>query len=113
MNDFLQTPCGRTVEIDDKGYLLVAEDWSREVALDMARRDGLQLDTDHWVVLAIFRDYYQQKQRELPMRVLVQMARQRLGPDKGNSRYLYRLFPKGPATQSCRYAGLPQPESCI
>ena len=37
----------------------------------------------------------------------------RLGPDKGKSRYLYRLFPEGPAKQVCRYAGLPKPVSCI
>ena len=38
---------------------------------------------------------------------------QRFGPDKGSSRYLYRLFPDGPARQACRYAGLPKPVSCI
>ena len=48
-----------------------------------------------------------------PMRVLVKAVAVRLGSEKGESRYLYRLFPEGPAKQACRYAGLPRPVSCI
>jgi tRNA 2-thiouridine synthesizing protein E len=47
------------------------------------------------------------------MRLLVRELAQRLGAEKGQSRYLYRLFPEGPAKQACRYAGLPKPVSCI
>jgi len=37
----------------------------------------------------------------------------KLGEDKGNSRYLYRLFPEGPAKQATKIAGLPKPAKCI
>jgi tRNA 2-thiouridine synthesizing protein E len=47
------------------------------------------------------------------MRLLVRALGQRLGAEKASSRYLYRLFPAGPAKQACRYAGLPMPVSCI
>jgi tRNA 2-thiouridine synthesizing protein E len=47
------------------------------------------------------------------MRALVRRVRETLGEGKGNSRYLYKLFPEGPGTQACRYAGLPRPVSCI
>ena len=36
----------------------------------------------------------------------------RAGP-LGNSRYLYRLFPKGPARQASKLAGLPKPAKCL
>jgi len=36
-----------------------------------------------------------------------------LGEEKGNSMYLFKLFPGGPAKQACRYAGMPKPTGCI
>ena len=35
------------------------------------------------------------------------------GEEKGNSRYLQRLFPGGPAKQISKIAGLPKPVKCI
>lgn len=100
-------------EMDEKGYLLDWQAWSPEVAKAMAARDKLTLTDDHWVVLDIFRQYYGEFEIEPPMRALVGRVREVLGENKGNSRYLYRLFPDGPGTQACRYAGLPRPVSCV
>ncbi len=109
----LQLSDGTTIPVDEKGYLLDPAVWTDAVARHMAGADGLELTTDHWAVLAIFRDYHARFEIEPPMRALVRRVAQQLGQDKGNSRYLYRLFPQGPATQACRYAGLPRPVSCI
>ena len=109
----LKIPGSGTVGIDEKGYLLDWRQWSPQVAETMAAADGIALEKDHWVVLQIFRDYYRQFVIEPPMRALVRMVKEKLGEDKGNSRFLYRLFPDGPGTQACRYAGLPRPVSCV
>jgi tRNA 2-thiouridine synthesizing protein E len=109
----LDIPGRGPVPIDEKGYLLSPSDWSPDVAEFMAAADGIDLGEDHWAVLEIFQDYYRQYEIEPPMRALVKRARERLGEEKGNSRFLYRLFPDGPGTQACRYAGLPRPVSCI
>lgn len=109
----LRLPGGREVALDAKGYLLDPADWSKSVAETMAKADGIILGADHWVVLGIFRDYFAEFEVEPPMRALVRLARERLGADKGSSRYLYALFPDGPGTQACRYAGLPRPLSCV
>ena len=37
----------------------------------------------------------------------------KLGADKGNSTYLYELFPYGPAKQACKIGGLPKPTGCV
>jgi tRNA 2-thiouridine synthesizing protein E len=110
---FLQLPEGVRLPIDAKGYLMDWQRWSPAVASAMAAADGIELTEDHWLVLRLFREYFEQFEIEPPMRALVRLARERLGEDKGNSRYLYRLFPDGPATQACRYAGLPRPVSCV
>lgn len=111
--DALQLPDGRRLELDEKGYLRHPGDWSPAVAEVMARADGVTLTADHWAVLDIFRAYFAEYDIEPPMRVLVRRAREVLGEDRGTSRHLYRLFPDGPGTQACRYAGLPRPVSCI
>ena len=109
----LHLPDGRLIALDERGYLLDPDAWSPEVAEVMAQEDGIELGVDHWAVLEIFREYFASYEIEPPMRALVQRARERLGDEKGNSRYLYRLFPDGPGTQACRYAGLPRPLSCV
>ena len=109
----LELPNGEPLSIDDKGYLLEFSAWTPVVAETMAARDGIELVDDHWVVLEIFREYYESYEIEPPMRALVKAARERLGEEKGGSRHLYRLFPDGPGTQACRYAGLPKPLSCV
>lgn len=109
----LRLPDGREVALDEKGYLLDPSEWSQAVAETMAAADGVELGPDHWTVLAIFRAYYAEFEIEPPMRALVRRAKAELGEDKGASRYLYALFPDGPGTQACRYAGLPRPLSCV
>ncbi len=104
---------GASVDVDEKGYLLDWQAWSSAVAETMAAADALVLEDDHWVVLLVFRSYFEQHEIEPPMRALVRRVREALGDDKGTSRYLYRLFPEGPGTQACRYAGLPRPVSCV
>lgn len=104
---------GRTVDADAQGYLRRLEDWDEALALELARRDGIALTPEHWEVLRFLRDYYMAYRMAPGMRLLVKELGTRFGQDKGNSRYLYRLFPEGPAKQACRYAGLPKPVSCI
>lgn len=109
----LELADGAWVEIDDRGYLLDAAAWTPAVTEAMAAADGVELSADHWAVLGLIRDYFREYEIEPPMRALVRAVRERLGEDKGNSRFLYRLFPQGPGTQGVRYAGLPRPLSCV
>jgi len=104
---------GSFVALDAKGYMLDAGDWSPEVAERMAAADDVSLTPEHWMILEIFRDYFERFEVEPPMRALVMETRKKLGQEKGTSRFLYQLFPRGPTTQACRYAGLPRPVSCI
>lgn len=100
-------------EIDSDGFLQNLSDWSREVAQGMAAREGVDLEDEHWEVINFLRDYYFRYQIAPSIRVLTREIGKRLGPDKGNSRYLNQLFQFGPARQACRYAGLPKPTGCV
>ena len=104
---------GKILETDEEGYLSNLADWSEEVAQKMATDDNCHLTDDHWEVINFLRDYYAKYQIAPPIRVLTKAIGKKLGPEKGSSRYLYELFPYGPAKQACRYAGLPKPTGCV
>jgi TusE/DsrC/DsvC family sulfur relay protein len=109
----LQLPDGQIIDLDEKGYLLDYANWSPDVASLMASVDEIDLTADHWLVIEIFRRHFERFDIEPPMRALVKQTREKLGDEKGNSRFLYQLFPYGPGIQACRYAGLPRPVSCV
>lgn len=104
---------GKVLETDEEGYLASLADWSPQVAETMAAADGCDLSDNHWEVLNFLRSYYEEYQIAPAVRVLTKAIGKKLGKDKGNSKYLYELFPYGPAKQACKYAGLPKPTGCV
>ena len=101
------------IETDSAGYLLNADQWNQNVALAIAAQENLQLTDAHWEVIYFVRDFYQEYKTSPAIRMLVKAMAQKLGEDKGNSRYLQRLFPDGPAKQATKLAGLPKPAKCL
>ncbi len=104
---------GLAIETDEEGYLANRADWNEEIATEMARTDDCELTENHWQVINFLRQYYEEYQIAPAVRVLTKAIGKKLGPDKGNSKYLYELFPYGPAKQACKYAGLPKPTGCV
>jgi tRNA 2-thiouridine synthesizing protein E len=104
---------GKILETDEEGYLSQLSDWSHAAAVAIAAKDGVILGDAHWEVINFLRDYYAQYQIAPAIRVLTKALAKSLGAEKGNTQYLYTLFPSGPAKQACRYAGLPKPTGCI
>lgn len=104
---------GKTLEVDEEGYLTDLNQWEPEAADIMAKLDDVTLTDAHWEVINFLREYYDEYQIAPAVRVLTKAIGKKLGADKGNSKYLYELFPYGPAKQACKYAGLPKPTGCI
>ena len=102
-----------TLETDHEGYLMRRADWSQPLAEEMASADGIALSDAHWEVLHFLQEYYDNYEIAPAIRILTKQIGKRFGQEKGNSKYLYELFPKGPAKQACRYAGLPKPTGCV
>lgn len=104
---------GKVLETDEEGYLATLSDWSPEVCEQMATEDGCDLSDNHWEVINFLRQYYEEYQIAPAVRVLTKAIGKKLGKDKANTKYLYELFPYGPAKQACKYAGLPKPTGCV
>ena len=101
------------IATDPLGYLLDVNQWNQDVALAIAEKENLQLTEAHWEVIHFVRDFYKEYKTSPAIRMLVKAMAQKLGEDKGNSRYLQRLFPDGPAKQATKLAGLPKPAKCL
>ena len=104
---------GKTYETDEEGYLVNLTDWTEGLAMAMAQADNADLDENHWEVLNFLREYYEEYQIAPAVRVLTKAIGKRMGKEKATSKYLYELFPYGPAKQACKYAGLPKPTGCV
>ncbi|MEM0514436.1 TusE/DsrC/DsvC family sulfur relay protein [Pseudoalteromonas sp. YIC-827] len=104
---------GQQLETDKEGYLLDSSQWSRELAPIIAATENIELSDAHWEVVFFVREFYEEFDTSPAIRMLVKAMAKKLGEDKGNSKYLYKLFPKGPAKQATKIAGLPKPARCI
>ena len=104
---------GESIATDDSGFLLNLDDWSTDLAPIIAEQENITLSDEHWEVINFLREYYSEYQIAPAVRILIKAVRQSLGPEKGNSVYLYELFPEGPGVQGCKIAGLPKPTGCI
>ncbi|GMQ91747.1 MAG: TusE/DsrC/DsvC family sulfur relay protein [Gammaproteobacteria bacterium] len=104
---------GKSLETDEEGYLANLSEWSEDAATALAKAEGIEMSTNHWEVVNFLREYYEEYQIAPAVRVLTKAIGKKLGKDKGNSKYLYELFPYGPAKQACKIAGLPKPTGCV
>jgi len=104
---------GVTYEADEEGYLIDISAWNKDLAELIAKDENIEMNSDAWEVVNFLRNYYEEYQIAPAVRVLTKAVKKSLGPDKGNSKYLYELFPYGPAKQACKIAGLPKPTGCI
>lgn len=104
---------GKNYEVDEEGYLTNLEDWNKDLGEFLAQKENINLSEAHWEVINFLRDYYEEYQIAPMIRVLTKAIGNKLGPEKGNNKYLYELFPEGPAKQACKFAGLPKPTGCV
>ncbi len=104
---------GSEIAVDQEGYLLDLSDWSEPVAQALAQAEGLDLQSEHWEILLLLREFHQQFQLSPATRPLIRYVALELGPDKGNSLHLNRLFKGTPAKLAAKLAGLPKPSNCI
>jgi len=104
---------GVEYQTDEDGYLVSVDQWNKDVAEFLAEQEGLKMTDNHWEVITFLRDYYEEFKIAPMIRILTKAIGKKLGPEKGNTKYLYELYPGGPAKQACKIAGLPKPTGCV
>ena len=97
---------GRTLEVDEQGYMQEPDKWNEEIAREYAFKENVkELTPDHWKVINYLRSYYLANGRCPMIRALKIETGFTL-------KQLYDLFPEGPASSACKWAGLPKATGC-
>jgi tRNA 2-thiouridine synthesizing protein E len=100
-----KTIAGVSVEVTEEGYLVDAKQWTREMAPEIAKEEGIELTEKHYQVIDFLRDKFL-KGESLTIR---SVGKSGIVDIKG----FYDLFPGGPLKKSSRIAGIPKPASCV
>ncbi|NWG39851.1 MAG: TusE/DsrC/DsvC family sulfur relay protein [Hydrogenophilaceae bacterium] len=85
-------------------------DWTREEALEIARKENLTMSEAHWEAIRALQSYFasHEDEKSIHLRELHDALDEHFHV-QGGLKYLYTLFPGGPVAQGCRIAGLKAP----
>jgi TusE/DsrC/DsvC family sulfur relay protein len=101
------TLTGAPVARDPEGFFVDPEQWTEEMADEIARESGIDGLTDrHWLVIRFMRKAYLETGSAPSIRTLGKVSGVPI-------KELYQLFPKGPAKLAAKIAGIPKPRGCI
>jgi TusE/DsrC/DsvC family sulfur relay protein len=96
---------GVTVDVDEEGYLTDSSQWTQEMAVEIAKEEGIELTDKHMVVINFIRE-----------KVAADEGLTIRGINKSglvDAKTFYQLFPGGPLKKATKIAGVPKPISCI
>lgn len=100
-----ETIAGKNVAVDQEGYLANPEEWTKEIAGEMAKEIGIELTDKHFEVI----DYLREQHAQGTQLSIRKVGKSGITDIKG----LYKLFPGGPLKYSSKIAGIPKPSSCV
>ena len=96
---------GIRLDVTEDGYLTDLSQWNKEIAIEIAKQNGIELTDKHWEVL-----YWIQDQVKNDVALSVRGIKKSGVID---IKEFYELFPGGPLKISTKIAGVPKPKSCI
>ncbi len=99
---------GKQLEVNEEGFLANPGEWNEEIAAFFAKKEeGIEnLSEDHWAVIKYIRGFYLENE-------LAPMVRKICKNTGFKLKYIYELFPSGPAKGAAKIAGLPKPDGCV
>jgi len=102
-----RTIAGKTVQVNDEGFMTDPAEWTREIAVELAREEGIDpLSEAHWNVVEFCRQSAQGSGKAPTLRQITTGT-------GVTTKDLFALYPKGPAKKVARISGLGKPEGCV
>jgi TusE/DsrC/DsvC family sulfur relay protein len=96
---------GIRVDVTEDGYLTDLSQWNKEIAIEIAKEQGIELTDRHWEVI-----YWIQEQVKNDVALSIRGVKK---SGVFDIKEFYALFPGGPLKVSTKIAGVPKPKSCI
>jgi tRNA 2-thiouridine synthesizing protein E len=96
---------GVTVDVSDEGYLTDPSQWTKEIAIEIAKEEGIGLTEKHFAIL----DYLREKQKKGETLTIRAVGNSGITDIKG----FYGLFPGAPMKKAAKIAGIQKPASCV
>jgi TusE/DsrC/DsvC family sulfur relay protein len=96
---------GHQVEVNEEGYMINSDQWSKEIAVEIAKEEGVNLTEKHYEII----DHIRQKVAEGEALSLRKIGKSGIVDIKE----FYKLFPGAPLKKATKIAGVPKPESCV
>jgi len=98
---------GKTVEVNEEGFLVNPADWTKDMAVELAKEEGIaNLTEAHWKVIDFSRQSAGSTGSSPTLRTITNGS-------GVSTKELFTLFPKGPAKKVAKIAGLGKPEGCV
>lgn len=95
-----------SVSVDGEGFLVNRDDWSEDIARQLATADDFQM-TDQVM------DYIRDARTMFDENGVVPPIRKFSKEVGASSKDLYAIFKKGPMKLICKWGGLPKPTGCV
>jgi tRNA 2-thiouridine synthesizing protein E len=96
---------GKTIEVNEEGYLMASNDWDQNVATDLAKEENIDLTDTHFEVLEFLRN----KANSGDTITIRSVGKSGIIDIK----QFYKLFPGGPLKKASKIAGISKPSSCV
>jgi TusE/DsrC/DsvC family sulfur relay protein len=96
---------GKTIAVNEEGYLTDFSQWTKEVGEAIAKEANVQLTPRHWDVISYLQDQYK---KDIPLSI------RKVGKSGVvDIKEFYQLFPQGPLKTATKIGGIPKPASCL
>ncbi|MEZ5011908.1 MAG: TusE/DsrC/DsvC family sulfur relay protein [Bacteroidales bacterium] len=100
-----KTYAGVSVDMNEEGYFTNPSQWTKEIAAEVAKEEGLELTDQHYAVLEYLRKRHTDGEA-LSIRSINKSG-------VVDVKTFYQLFPGAPLKKSTKIAGIPKPASCV
>ncbi len=96
---------GISVNVNEEGYLTDLTEWTKELAIELAKEEEIEMTHKHWEVIEYLQEQYRNESA---------LSIRKIGKSGVVSiKEFYALFPNGPLKISSKIAGIPKPQSCV